>query len=291
MTSNRIVVFITAMLTGFCLKSNGLIINKLNRARYSTSFLNMNNANKDTLYDVPVSNHGARVRMIVYSKGLDDQVQLVNPSELGGLKSTEFLELNMQGKMPVLVTADGWAIPESDTISRYLIDKFAEKAPSYVPATREQRTLSEQISRTHDMYISLVQGAMYKAPGTPFSIYGQDRGAALFELKKQFLGIEKTLEKFSKQYPSLRGGPYLCGQEVSLADVTLFPTAVFAMFMLPEFFKWKVEGFMGKRLMAWYDFMSTKDTVGKRVKEEIEAALVQWKANGRWDPIVADMNK
>ena len=252
----------------------------------------MNSANKDTLYDVPVSNHGARVRMILYSKGLSvDQVQIVNPSELGGLKSTEFLELNMQGKMPLLVTAEGWAIPESDTISRYLIDKFASLAPSYVPATPEQRILSEQISRTHDMYISLVQGAMYKAPGTPFSIYGQDRSAALFELKKQFLGIEKTLEKFSKQYPSLRGGPYLCGNEISLADVTLFPTAVFAMFMLPEFFKWKVEGFMGPRLMAWYDFMSTKETVGKQVKEEIEAALVQWKANGRWDPIVADMNK
>ena len=275
------------MLTGFCLKSNGFRISNLNRARYIVS---MNSANKDVLYDVPVSNHGARCRMILYSKGISDQVSIVNPSELGGLKSTEFLELNMQGKMPLLVTSDGFAIPESDTISRYLIDKFAS-APTFVPTTREQRILSEQISRTHDMYISLVQGSMYKAPGTPFSVFGQDRGAALFELKKQFLGIEKALEKFSKQYPSLSSGPYLCGNEISLADATLFPTAVFAMFMLPEFFKWKVESFMGTRLLAWYNFMSTQVPVGKQVKEEIEGTLVQWKANGRWDPIVADMNK
>ena len=34
---------------------------------------------------------------------------------------------------------------------------------------------------------------------------------------------------------STDGKPYLCGSEVSLADATIFPTMVFAKYMLPKF--------------------------------------------------------
>ena len=40
------------------------------------------------LYDIPVSNHGARIRMIINSKKLN--IQVLSPmTELGGLKSEE----------------------------------------------------------------------------------------------------------------------------------------------------------------------------------------------------------
>ena len=32
-----------------------------------------------TLYDVPVSNHGARVRLLLYKKGLESAVNIVSP--------------------------------------------------------------------------------------------------------------------------------------------------------------------------------------------------------------------
>ena len=33
----------------------------------------------DTLYDVPVSNHGARVRIIIQSKNIGDAIKVVSP--------------------------------------------------------------------------------------------------------------------------------------------------------------------------------------------------------------------
>ena len=48
-----------------------------------------------TLYDLPVSNHGARVRMILRQKGIDT-VSIEGPQALGGLKSDEYLAHNAQ---------------------------------------------------------------------------------------------------------------------------------------------------------------------------------------------------
>ena len=69
-----------------------------------------------TLFDMPVSNNGARCRIIIYKKGLSltDDVLIKSPVDLGGLKSPEYLALNPQGLMPLLVTPEG-SIPESDT--------------------------------------------------------------------------------------------------------------------------------------------------------------------------------
>ena len=54
-----------------------------------------------TLYDLPVSNNGARVRMLLYYKDVKpDQVAIVSPMELGGLRSEDYLAVNPQGKMP-----------------------------------------------------------------------------------------------------------------------------------------------------------------------------------------------
>ena len=44
---------------------------------------------KPQLFDLPVSNNGARVRMILYYKGLEAEVDIVSPKELGGLKTDE----------------------------------------------------------------------------------------------------------------------------------------------------------------------------------------------------------
>lgn len=51
------------------------------------------------LFDMPVSNNGGRVRMVIYYKGLEDSVKIVAPSELGGLKSPEYTALNPQVRL------------------------------------------------------------------------------------------------------------------------------------------------------------------------------------------------
>jgi glutathione S-transferase len=105
---------------------------------------------KPTLLDVPVSNNGGRVRSprliqihmskmvsilfplqffdesrylqcryIIYKKNLEDKVAIESPKALGGLKSEQYLKLNPQGLMPLLVLPDGTALPESEVIKRF----------------------------------------------------------------------------------------------------------------------------------------------------------------------------
>ena len=42
-------------------------------------------AGKNILYDIPVSNNGARNRLIIYWKNLKDEFAITNPSEVGGV--------------------------------------------------------------------------------------------------------------------------------------------------------------------------------------------------------------
>lgn len=155
--------------------------------------------NSAVLYDMPVSNFCARVRMIIYAKKIEDQVKILQPAAIGGLKSPEYLSLNAQGKMPLLVSGDGMPIVESDPICRYLLRNY-ETGPSFCPRSEMNRALSEQIVRIHDLYLGPVQGVMYKAPGTVYSTFGTDRIKGLYELKKQLTVIEDMVTKYESRY-------------------------------------------------------------------------------------------
>jgi glutathione S-transferase len=225
--------------------------------------------------------------MVINCKKINDKIVIKTPTEIGGLKSAEYLSLNSQGKMPLMVTNNGMAIPESDTICRYLLEKYPE-GPSFNPKNLQQKMLSEQISRTHDIYIAPVQGCMYKAPGTSYSIYGTDRLAALSELKKQLQNIERAVTEFDLKNPSLAGN-FLCGEEISLGDASLYPTVVFCMFILPQFFELSNEDILGPRLLRWFNYLSKESSEAKGIREEIESALSGWKSNNRWDKIVEEL--
>ena len=51
---------------------------------------------------------------MIYSKGLEQEFDIVAPSAIGGLRSQQYLRLNPQAKMPLLVLPSGQAIPESE---------------------------------------------------------------------------------------------------------------------------------------------------------------------------------
>ena len=60
-----------------------------------------------TLYDLPVSNHGARVRLLLYKKGLESAVKIVSPKELGGLRSDEYKALEQTAKRETAFLTSG----------------------------------------------------------------------------------------------------------------------------------------------------------------------------------------
>jgi hypothetical protein len=101
------------------------------------------------------------------------------------LRSEQYLALNPEGKMPLLVS-DEITLPESDTICRYLLDRFGDTGPSFLPSSAAARAKSDLLCRLHDMYLTTIQGALYKAT-PPFGIFGS-RLDALQELRKQVYG-------------------------------------------------------------------------------------------------------
>lgn len=132
---------------------------------------------------------------------------------------------------------------------------------------------------------------MYKAPGTVISVYGTDRKSAINELMKQLRGIENLLQSFDNKFPHLKGN-FLCGNEISLADATLFPTVVFCVFMLPQFFNIQTNEFIGPLLQKWFEFLSSEVSYTRIVRQEIEKELIVWRDNnGRFNPIMEEMKK
>lgn len=218
-----------------------------------------------------VSNNGARCRIILYKKGLEQhQVSVVAPTEIGGVRSPEYLKINPQGKMPALVTRDGTCIAESDTIARYLISQYANEGPDF----QIDNVKSNYLARLHDMYLTTIQGCMYKAVG-PFGTFGT-RQDALTEYVRQWNILDNLIDHDDDDM-------YLCGAEISLADATIFPSAVFAAHMLPKF---GISPALPPKIKAWFDRLRSQDMVFGKVYNEIQGALNGWDAKGRWDTIL-----
>ena len=248
---------------------------------------------KGILYDTPVSNHGARCRLILYKKGIGPEEVLIQPpSVLGGLTSETYRSLNPEGKMPLFVCTnhdsnvdsehtnvhnyDLMNIFESDTISRFFLHEYEHIRPSFQP----NHVRSNMMVRVHDMYISTIQGCLYKAK-PPFGTYGT-RTEALQELVRQLCIIENLMVPPNDSNNSNRPY-YLCGDDVSLADATIFPTMVFASYMLPKF-----DIPVPTKLHGWYHQMIKYDPDFLKVQQEIQDTLLNtWDTtNHRWDAIL-----
>jgi glutathione S-transferase len=261
---------------------------KLRPTSVTTRLLSMSGAppSVGTLYDLPVSNNGARCRMVLYYKGVPDaEVAIRSPAELGGLKSEAYLAANPQGKMPLLVLAQppSLAIPESDTICRFLCSRYASQGPSLIPADALDAAKSDRVCRLHDIYLATVQPAMYKVAGSggsqtfpPFGGFGS-REAALSEIVRQLAVLEDYADA---------DGPYLAGPEPTLADCTIWPSAIFWAHMLPKFESVDPSTLFGPRVARWMAHMRSADEVGARVHGEISGALEGWDKNERWAPIL-----
>jgi diadenosine tetraphosphate (Ap4A) HIT family hydrolase/glutathione S-transferase len=242
--------------------SSALANPKMSAAASETSI-----AAKRTIFDVPVSNNGARCRVILYKKEIpESEVCITSPAKLGGLKSEEYLAINPQGKMPAMICSEtGMNLAEADTISRYLLSKYKDQGPSF----QIDNPKSNLMCRIHDMYLTTIQNCMYKPP--PFGVF-RTRQDALAEYQKQLKVINDLID------PS--EGMYLCGDEISLADATVFPSVVFAIYCLPKF---DISPPLPPKLETWFNTMREKDSTLKKVYDEVMGGLLQWEEKGRWD--------
>ena len=101
------------------------------------------------LHNSPTSPFGARISIAMRAKGVEF-LDLGLPET--GLQSLEFLALNPVGKVPVLLTEAGMAIPESEVILDYLDTRFP--TPALLPAEPEDRARVKLIMRMTDTYVT-----------------------------------------------------------------------------------------------------------------------------------------
>jgi glutathione S-transferase len=228
-------------------------------------------ASAGTLYDVPVSNNGARVRLISRWKNVD--IDIVNPNEAfeGGIKGSAYAEINPQMKMPTFVAADGLRLPESEVISQYLLDAFADRAPSLTPASLNARACASLAVRIHDVYIAPVQGAMYRGP-----MDRATRAEGIKEIARQMDALEEVCARCE--------GPFIAGDSPSFADAAVFPTLIFMDFLLPKYFGWK-SAFEGRPALEREYAAMMKDAAGKATYDEVRGGLEAWEAAGRFEKV------
>jgi glutathione S-transferase len=220
---------------------------------------------KLVLYDVPVSNNGARIRLLLYKKRLTDVIDIASPMEIGGLQGEEYGRLNPLRKMPCLKLEDGSGLPESQVIESYILDKFSDCSPSLIPSTPESRARASLIVRVLDLYINTIQGALYKPMDSV-----SERARQITEIAKQLDIIEMYMV-----------GRYCVGEEMSYADTALLPTMIFCHYILPKYFGWPSIFENRPKLKAWWETMN-EDEDAVRIVGEVEDGLMAWDKANRW---------
>ena len=171
------------------------------------------------LYSVELSPYAARVRAAVYAKNLP--VEIVAPPE-GGTKSPEYLALNPMGRVPVLVTGDGFALPESDTIVEYLADVFPDSGLR--PATAEGKAQARLIARIAEVYVMPALQPLFQQMNPK----GRDQ-AVVDEAVAKLKGALVHLNVF------MGDSPYAAGEAITSADCALIPIMFFIQLAGPIF--------------------------------------------------------
>eukprot|EP00941_MAST-03F_sp_MAST-3F-sp1_P004549 g4549.t1 len=257
-------------------------------------------------YDMLHSNNAARIRLWMQLKrdgGMDEEIE-TRMITYPDLSKREFAAINPLKKVPALIRSDGDAVYESNVILSYLEDKYSDAGPRMTPATPEGRQEMELLVRIHDLYIaspnctapgfSHSQGAMYLSYGWHGAARGMDlptRAAKLGEIWRNLNWLEAEVAK--------KGGPYLLGKELSLADMTWFPTCVFMEYMLPRVFGWPQifdpnattpAATPFPHLARWYTNAQITPAFTS-VRSDILGYWEQLDADGQFLPIIAEIEE
>lgn len=160
-----------------------------------------------TLYDFLPSGNGYKVRMMMRRLGMD-YAYVEKDILKGETRTPAFLEINPNGRIPVLVLDDGTALSESDAILYYL----AEGTPWW-PGDRMSRArvmewmFFEQYS--HETALAVRRFILHYLPTDP-------RAAELPALERKGHAALGVMER------RLSGHDWLVGHGETIADLALY---------------------------------------------------------------------
>jgi len=168
------------------------------------------------LYHSPLSPNALRSRAVIFELGIP--VELVTVDLRGGNKTPDYLRLNPNGKVPVLVDGDA-VIWESRAINAYLAAKYPEK--DLYPADLVKRAMVDQWSYWQAIHLgpSMQRIAFERVVKASFGMGEPDEKAIAAEqpVVDQFLGVLET---------GLSDGREWVTGQLSLADFAVASTFI-----------------------------------------------------------------
>ena len=127
-----------------------------------------------TLYNVPVSSYGAKVRIILQHKGLD-WTEAAPPDGYG---SATYKRIVPAGTVPAIIHG-GLTLADSEAIAEYLDESFP--TPPMMPADVTARARARELSRFHDTRLEPVLRSFFGqvAPSGRDATFIAETGALL----------------------------------------------------------------------------------------------------------------
>lgn len=182
------------------------------------------------LFMFPIAPNPTKVRLYLAEKratGVVIDVEEI-PVNLaaGEQKKPEMLARNPFGKLPVLETRSGQSLFESLAIIDYLEELYPE--PSLWGRDVEARARARQIERVVELGVQRPISQIVHATDSPLGLPPDPHVADYFRraLPPALDYLERLLEK---------GGPFLAGRDVSVADCTLAAALQFGRFRKLDF--------------------------------------------------------
>jgi glutathione S-transferase len=198
-----------------------------------------------TLYNAPQSTCSQRVRFVLNAKGIPfDEVKL--DLLAGDQLKPDYLKMNPNGVVPTLVH-DGNVIIDSNVITEYL-DEVQPGPVSFTPEVAAQRARMRALMHFIDeMPAAAVRVPTFNLAFLPrFAKMSEDEFVAFAEskpLRKEFMlamgrtgfpeaEMQAALARLRRTYERMdaeiekSGGPWLLGEEITLADVAVMPALV-----------------------------------------------------------------
>ena len=158
------------------------------------------------LHGFPISNYYNMVKMVLLEKGMDFEEVVTKPSQEPG-----YLTISPMGKVPCLETEQGF-LTETSVIIDYLEELGI--GPSFYPSDAFERAKVREFMRYLELYVELPARRLY---GDAF--FGRPANA---ELKQE---VRKSLERGFKAIAAiLQEGPYVCGTQLTYADIYYYFT-------------------------------------------------------------------
>ena len=205
-----------------------------------------------------LSPYSAKVRIACNEKNIRYELREVpwSRATLWGPKPPEFLAVSPRGQVPVLITDDGRAIPDSTVIIEYLEERFP--TPALLPRDPVDRALCRLLEDDADRAIQnditvLVREVFLKSDGV-----GRDQ-QAVAEATARLVAFFGALEQ------RLENNDYLFGA-FSLAEAPAFIAVGYAQIMgvtVPREMP---------HLAAWYQRTLARPSVGKEFNAMLAAA-------------------